>query len=266
MKSSIKRSVHWGVASVRLLILCGAVVTPSVATDHFNLESRIPVTIEDIEPIERGGVELQGFGTFLRMRQKNIGQAAPRLALGILDNTQLEIAAPFLLGQGAAIGNGDVQVSMLRKFWDAPPEKWRPGFALEADVTLPTGTRKRGLANRTDAGLTALLKKQIAGHSFHLNAGFEWSGDDTGGEPLRRVVWSGAVGHHTALTKRLVLVSDLAWSQADEKQTTDIWLLESGVRAQISRRMIGAVGVGAGLNRGPNTPTVTLTFGFQIGL
>ncbi len=77
---------------------------------------------------------------------------------------------------------------------------------------------------------------------------------------------SGGRGHHVPLGRRFVLVSDLVWRQADEKQTSDIWLLESGVRAQLTRKLIGAFGVGTGLNRGPETPTLTLTLGFQLGL
>lgn len=263
----IKPVLKWVGISVLLLILFGEGVTPAFATDHFNLESGIPTTIEDIEPIERGSVEFQAFGRFLRMRgEKNIGEAEPRIALGIFDKTQLEIGAPLLLGEGAASGNGDAQVSILRKLRDDSREEWWPGFAIEADLRLPTGIERHGFKNRVDAGFTALLKRDVGSHSFHLNAGFDWSGDESEEETLRRGIWSSAVGHHTPLTQWLVLVSDLVWTQAGEKRTTDIWLLETGVRAQLTRNLIGAAGVGAGLNRGPETPAFTLTLGFQIGL
>ncbi len=68
------------------------------------------------------------------------------------------------------------------------------------------------------------------------------------------------------LTQSLVLVSDLVWRQADEVQTKHIWVVETGVRAQLTRKWIGAIGIGAGLNRGPETPAWTLTLGFQAGL
>ena len=137
---------------------------------------------------------------------------------------------------------------------------------MEADLRLPTGPERPGFKNRVDGGLTALVKKSVRTHSFHLNAGFDWSGDENQEETLRRGVWSVAVGHHTPLTPSVVLVSDLVWRQADEVQTKDICLLEIGVRAQLTRRWIGAMGIGAGLNRGPETPALTLTLGFQIGL
>ncbi len=254
-----------------LLIFFGGAVKPAFATDHFNLESGIPTTIEDIEPIDRGHTEFQAFGRYERMREekdkeKNIGEMEPRLAVGILDKTQLEIATPLLLGEGAANGNGDVQVSVLRKFQDESREDSWPGFAFEADLRLPTGIERQGFKNRVDAGLTALMKKEIGTQSLHLNAGFEWSGDKSDEETLRSVVWSAAIGHHTSLTDRIVLVSDLAWSQADDKDAQDVWILESGVRAQLAAELIGAIGIGAGLNRGPETPVVTLTTGIQIGL
>lgn len=263
----IKPTLTWIGIWVRFPILFGAAVTPAFATDHFNLESGIPTSIEDIEPIERGSFEFQAFGRFSRMRgDKNIGEAEPRIALGIFEKTQLEIGAPLLLGEGEANGNGDVQLGILRKLRDDSREKWWPGFAIEADLGLPTGSETHGFRNRVDAGFSVLMKKEVGSHNFHLNAGFDWSGDESEEETLRRGIWSGAVGHHTALTQWLVLVSDLVWSQADEKQTTDIWLLETGVRAQLTRELIGAIGIGAGLNRGPETPAFTLTLGFQIGL
>lgn len=251
-----------------LLIFFDGVVTPASATDHFNLESGIPTTIEDIEPIDRGHAEFQAFGRFERLRgEKNIGEAEPRLALGILDKTQLEIATPLLLGEGAANGNGDVQVSVLRKLRDDSREESWPGFAIEADIRLPTGIEGQGFKNRLDAGLTALMKKEVGSYNFHLNVGFDWSNDESDEEMLRRDVWSAAIGHHTPLSEQVVLVvSDLVWRQADDKAARDIWLLETGVRVQLASELIGAIGIGAGLNRGPETPTVALTVGIQICL
>ena len=140
------------------------------------------------------------------------------------------------------------------------------GVALEAEVRLPTGEEMRGFKNRVDAGFTFIMKKDAGPHSFHLNAGFDWTNDESEEETLRSVVWSAAIGHHTPLTEQLVLVSDLVWSQADDKDERDIWLLETGVRAQLAQELIGAIGIGAGLNKGPETPIVTLTVGIQIGL
>lgn len=89
---------------------------PAFATDHFNLESGIPTTVEDIEPTEKGNVELQGFARYLRFRgDEHRGELEPRIAWGVLTNTQLEIATPLLLGQGSEEGNGDIELSVLRK-------------------------------------------------------------------------------------------------------------------------------------------------------
>ncbi len=101
--------LRWVWITSPFLIFFGLIVTPTFATDHFNLESGIPTTIEDIEPIERGGVELQAFGRHLRLiGGKSVGEAEPRLAWGIFDKTQLEIAAPLLFEEDEGNGNGDV--------------------------------------------------------------------------------------------------------------------------------------------------------------
>ncbi len=259
--------LRWVVIWALFLSLFGEIGTPALATDHFNLENGIPTTIEDIEPLERGSVELQAYGRYLRMREdKSIGEAEPRLALGIFDKTQLEISTPLLFGEDEANGDGDLQLSILRKLCDNSREEWWPGFAIEADVRLPTGVENHGFKNKVDAGITALMKKEVGNHNFHFNAGFDWSNDESEDEKLRRGIWSIVFGHHTSLNQWIVLVSDLVWRQADDKDTRDIWLLETGIRAQITRQLIGAIGIGAGLNRAPETPIVTVTIGFQLGL
>ncbi len=107
-------------------ILLAIAAPPAFATDHFNLESGIPTTLEDIEPVERGSFELQGFGRYLRLKgDKNVGETEPRLAWGIFEKTQVEISTPLLLGEGLASGNGDVQVSILRKLWGDQQERWK---------------------------------------------------------------------------------------------------------------------------------------------
>lgn len=253
--------------STTFLLFFGVALPQAVATDHFNLESGIPTTLEDIEPIDRGSFELQGFGKFVRSRgERNFANLEPRLAVGILENTQLEIASPLLVGQGAASGNGNTEISVLRKLRDAAADQWWPGLAIEGDLTLPSGIERGGYKNRVDAGFTALLKKEVKRHSFYLNAGLDWTRDESEEESLRRSTWSVAVGHHTALTPSIVLVSDLVWSQADENRTTPVWLVETGARSQLTPKLIAAIGIGAGLNRGVDTPRFTVTVGFQIGL
>jgi hypothetical protein len=261
------RSVAHQFWRASLLIMLGVTVSTLFATDHFNLESGIPTSIEDIEPIERGGVELQGFARRLRLRgERSVFEAQPRLAWGIYERTQLEIATPLLFREAAGSGNGDIQLSVLRKLWADQQDAWWPGAALEADVKLPTAAARRGFKNRADAGFTAILKKDLGSHSFHCNAGFDWTGDESEKEDLRRTALSVVAGHDMPLTKRLLLVSDLVWRQSDEKQTADVWSLETGLRAQLTRSLIGAVGLGVGLSRSQNTPALSVTVGFQFSL
>ncbi len=252
---------------VVLFILLVVVASPAFATDHFNLETGIPTTIEDVEPLERGSAEVQAFGRYLRSREgDNRGEAEPRLAWGIFADTQVEIGTPLLIGGGKANGNGDVQVSILRKLRDDQHGAWGPAVALEADVTLPTGVERHGFDNRVDAGLTVIMKKVVGPHSFHFNGGVDWTRDTSEEEDLRRGILSIVLGHHIPVADRLVLVSDVVWRQADEKAVRDIWLFETGVRAQLTRWLIGAMGIGVGLNRGQETPVFSLAAGFQLGL
>lgn len=45
-----------------------------------------------------------------------------------------------------------------------------------------------------------------------------------------------------------------------------MWVLETGIRAQMTRVLIGALGMSAGLNRGEDTPVWSATAGLQVGL
>lgn len=250
-----------------MLIILAAVALPLFATDHFNLESGIPTSLEDIEPTEHGTAELQFFAQYSRLRRGEDPRAAqPRLAWGLFERTQLEIATPLLLGGGEATGNGDVELNILRKLREDRDDSWWPGLALEADIRLPTGVSSLGFKNRVDAGCTAIFRKNAGPHSFHFNAGFEWTDDQREEELLRRTALNLVIGHDMPLTKRFLLVSDVVWRQSDERGAKNVWLVETGIRAQVTRSLIGAIGVGAGLNRGQETPAFSLTVGFQFSL
>jgi hypothetical protein len=124
----------------------------------------------------------------------------------------------------------------------------------------------RGYSNRIDAGFSVLMKKDAGPHSFHFNAGFDWTADESEEEALRRVALNVVLGHDVPLTASLLVVSDVVWRQADEKAAEDLWLLETGVRAQLRPSLIEALGEGVGLNTGREVPIFTITAGLQIGL
>jgi hypothetical protein len=237
------------------------------ALDHFNLERDIPTTLADIEPIERGSLELQAFGRYSRLRgRQNLGETEPRLAWGAFDQVQLTIATPLRFGEdNANNGNGDVGLEGPWKFMDDRRDAWWPGGALAVELRLPTGVERRGFENGVDVGFTGILKKDVGPHSFHLNIDFERIGDTSAEESLRTYVWDVVAGHDMPLTPWLLLIEDVVWRQADVRGTTDIWLLGVGLRAQLTRIVIGGLGLGVGLNGGPETPKLTITVGSQIG-
>ncbi len=55
--------IQWLGAALRIAVFLAAWAVPAAATDHFNLESGIPTSIEDITPSERGTFELHAFGS-----------------------------------------------------------------------------------------------------------------------------------------------------------------------------------------------------------
>ena len=254
-----------GIATTLFAAVVGLSPT-AFATDHENLEPGLPTSLEDIQPIERGTVQFQVFGRYLKFRgEPNLGESEPRLVWGAFDDTQLVVATPLPLGRGAASGNGYVALGVLRKLWGDRENRWWPGAALGLDLRLPTGSARQGFRNRPDIDLTVALKKDIGPHSFHLNVGYEWINDQSDRERFRAGAWRVIVGHDAPVTERVLLVTDVVWRQADVKASSDVWLVESGIRAQLTRRLIGTVGMGVGLNRGHETPEFTVTAGFQLG-
>lgn len=242
-----------------------AAPNPTLATDHTNLERGIPTSLEDIEPIERGDVQVQITGRYLRLAGKrNTGEMEPRLIWGAFEKTQLVIATPLLLGQPEAPGNGDILVSALRKLWDDSPERLWPGVAFVVDVRLPTGEERAGFHSGVNVELTAVLKKDVGQHSFHMNIAHEWVAAHSTEEQFQQSIWSVIAGHDVPLTDRMVIVTDVLWRQADIRHTTDIVLFEAGIRIGLSERLVAGMGIGAGLNRGPETPHATTTAGLQF--
>jgi hypothetical protein len=227
----------------------------------------IPTTLADIEPIERGSMELQAFGRYSRLRgRQNLGETEPRLAWGAFERLQLTIGTLLRFGEdNANNGNGDIGLEGLWKLMDDRREAWWPGGALAVELRLPTGVERRGFENGVDVGFTGILKKDVGPHSFHLNIDFERIGDTSAEESLRTHVWDVVAGHDMPLTPWLLLIEDVVWRQADVRGSTDIWLLEVGLRAQLTRIVIGGLGLGVGLNDGPETPKLTSTVGFEIG-
>ncbi len=193
-------------------------------------------------------------------------EAQPRLAWGVFEKTQMEFGMPLRFGQEEKNGNGDIQVSILQLLEVDRPEAWLPGIALEAEFGLPTGKESQGFKNRLDAGLTWIMKKDVGSHSFHFNGEFDWTGDQSEKEEIRKTALSVVLGHDMPMTEQFLLVSDLVWQQSDDIGEQDIWLFETGTRAQLSQSLIAAIGVGIGLNRGQDTPGFTLNLGFQLGV
>ncbi len=247
-----------------LIALCATIPGHTFAADHTNMESGIPTSLEDIEPVERNTVEFQIVGRYLRLAgNRNTGELESRLVWGAFEKTQLGIAAPLQFGQPEASGNGDIVVNALRKLWDDSSTRLWPGVALALDVRLPTGKERAGFDSGVAVEPAIILTKSVGRQSFHLNLAHEWVGSQSTEEQLRKNIWRVVVGHHVPLTDRMGIVTDVVWQQADTKHTTDIVLLETGIRAQVTKRLIAAIGIGAGLNRGPETPRATATAGLQ---
>ena len=156
-------------SSVLLLTIMASIGSAQV--EYRNLDGGRPVRVEDATPTERHGLDLDL--TTLRFdrlsQDRTRAQLEPRLAYGILPNTEISLRVPLFIrekGQRPRSGMSGVGVGAMRQL---RIESLRvPALALAGDAFIPVGP----LAANTAFSGKALLTKTSSLGRLHLNAAF----------------------------------------------------------------------------------------------
>jgi hypothetical protein len=139
--------------------------------EYRNLDGGRPVRVEDAAPTEHYGLDLDV--TTLRFdrlsRDRTRAQLEPRLAYGILANTELSIRVPLFIrekGQSPRSGISGVGAGVMRQL---RIESLRlPAVSLAGDAFIPVGPLS---ANPAFSGKVLVTKTASVGR-LHLNAAF----------------------------------------------------------------------------------------------
>ncbi|MEE2776390.1 MAG: hypothetical protein VYE73_06455 [Acidobacteriota bacterium] len=231
--------------------LVSLIARPSGGADHLNLESGLPVAIEDAYPIPRGGFELLTLLRAGRFESRNESLLSPILEWGFADGWEAKLTVPWHLG-GTEEGVEEVGVEVLYNF-NAETLKM-PAFAL----TLGGDVATKGSAVDPALGLIVTRTLGRAWHldRLHLNLGARHNSDRRRRE--RNELLRAALGYSRRLDAVSMLVTDVVFEQR-EREGRESLLLEAGVRHQLSPLTVFSVGVG--LSR--DSPDFRIAVGFQ---
>lgn len=241
---------------LRILLLVVMLPWTGSAADHLNLEEGLPTRIEDAYPTAFRNREVQASARFERTRDgEDRLTLEPRIELGLAPNTELRIAAPFLMGDADRTGSGDVHLSALYNF--NVESLTLPAFAIEAEGVIPIGKNSRGF----DTTLTFIATKSVSRTGpdrIHLNVG--WHHDAGRADDEREHRYVAIVGYSRRVTADAVLVCDFVREQERERDAASN-VVELGVRWQLTPLLVLSAGAGAGI--GDESPRARGMIGLQ---
>lgn len=212
---------------------------PLTAAFPLNLTSTTNPTSPDAFAVGNSRVDLKvhqfvGYATYGITNRIDVSVAVPllRVDMRYTLNEQVFTAngqlptVPQISNAQEATGIGDVVLALKATAWKS--EKKHLGFALGAEVRLPTGDAKNFLGSGT-YGIKPYVTFTRSGRiSPHFNAGYQFNGDTilvtskTGGSAQlpNRFIYSG--GADWGITKRLTLAVDALAQRVVDAQRASI--------------------------------------------
>lgn len=224
-----------------------------------NLESLLPLDLEDATPTETGRYEVHlPFRLQDERDRDNRFLFEPRVQLGFAQRWHASVGMPLIIGSSDRTNSGNIRGEVLFKPIDEG--SLLPAIAFALAVDLPTGKDAEGLDTRWKAIATKTLGQRPGEHQVHGN--IVWLDNDEPQPGERDDAFQFIVGYSTPFSARTLVVADLMRGHAREGRGM-ITLLEVGVRQTLSERTVLAVGLGTG--DGDDAPKWRITAGLQTG-
>ncbi len=236
-----------------------ATVFPQIATaaDHLNLEEGLPTEVEDAYPIPYQGIEVQGVFRYERTGEgEDSFVIEPRIEYGFAPNWQGRIAVPTQFGSAEEDGLGDVGVEVFYNFNTETLNT--PAFAVSVGADFPTSEEGAGVDPTVKLLMTKTLGTGANLDRLHVNVGYTYNDARQGGERSDRI--QAIAGYSRRLNSETILVTNFVFEQ-EEEENEDAYILELGVRHQLSPLTVLSIGAGAGLTE--DSPDFRITAGFQ---
>ncbi len=212
-----------------------------------------PVELRSADPEELGEIEVKNiyhYGTSSEGNgDTNTNLYEFELEYGIAPNNEVIFAVPVDLGDGAAEGNGNLELGWHWRLWKE--QEWVPAFALRNILYIPSGYHASGL----DWTFKGLITKSIIPDKWrvHLNPYFTVvSGDSPQpgaaagvpavalfqaprGEDVRDFQWGFIVGTDYRLADNLNLILDYIHRTSEETGHRNQHSMEAGVEWTIDK-------------------------------
>ena len=244
--------------------ICSVLVSlggPALA-DPQALSTNVPVQTQDALAVRTGTLELQGVGVYTRDDHNSKGRdllnLSPTLKLGAAKGLQLDISAPYSVGDQSGANQGSGGFDVFYNFNDPTPSF--PALAVQAGYQLPYGaghhTRNISCAERRRSGL-ALNDKSPR---LHLN--LSWTHATTPSSTNRKDVLEIGVAYSMLVSDTTALVIDVVHGAKSTKGQNET-IADAGLRWEISDEWTLSGGVGVGI--GQQSPAFRMLFAIQRG-
>lgn len=240
------------------LTLAATAHQAAAQTDYYNTDAGRPIQVEDAYAVERRAVELQVAPLRLERARGGTYQwgLEPKVALGLLPRTQLELGLPLAVVDagpaGHTAGLAGVDLSVLHNL---NAETSIPALAVAADVLIPAG----GLGpDRAYPSVKGIATKTFPWARVHVNGQYTFgdrlpAGEGAsatsrgvggrGGTELSRW-WAGAAVDRTFPLKALLVTGEVVAQQPLRVATDVAWHSAAGLRYQLSPRVATDAGAG----------------------
>jgi hypothetical protein len=238
------------------------------ADDVKDLEEELALTIEDAIPSKPGSIQLNGGLRYQRVRPSELGagrneyQFTPRLQIGVAQDFQVSVAAPYRVGNAQDTSQGEFRLDGLYKL--NSETAYLPATAVNVGVERPYGASAGG----TEVVIKGIMTKSLSAPrdldrpaQVHVNlvARHNFSADDS--ERRNRYLFGAAFSKQ--INERWLLATSLFREQQRERNEA-INMAEVGARWKLSEKTILSGAVGHGFNKG--APPLRLLLGFQRSL
>lgn len=255
--NSLPKVVKTGLAAF-LITLVVTLWSDQLHADPLNLESGLPLEVEDAYVTPLWNREYQGFLRYNRSGEgKDVLEAVQRIEVGIWYNTELTIEAPFILGEEKSDGYGPTSIELLYNFNQETISL--PAFTLGGTLVTPTGEYNEGLDSEAEILITKTVPGTWSLHRIHLNGSYYFNDDP--GDSERDGAYEAILGYEARLNNPFVFVADVVRRQELERgESTN--LAEVGLRYRLVPYAILTAGVGKGF--GADAPDFIATTGVQI--
>jgi len=240
---------------LRVAVLATCASLTASAADHRNLDSGLPLAVEDAYPVKFGEPAFHLLSSYRNLRGgARQGGVLAELEYGIARDVQVNLGT-HLFGRtrDKNEGSGNVSTGLLYNF---NTETLRaPALAVKAEAEFPTGVDSRGV----DVTLKGILTKSAGHHRVHLNLGQILAASPQLDERKHR--WEGVIGWDRPVGLQKVLIVDVAARESERRGDPVVTTVEAGIRQQITPLLVAYVGIGVGLRGGAEKQPFSVGFG-----